>query len=75
MKTGDKVKVTKGDHKGKVGIVKSKDHSYRSFGIKQYGLKYNIVEENGNTISVDANNVTLLGDQENINEEVDERKN
>ncbi len=76
MKTGDKVKVIKGDHNGKVGIIKSKDHSYRSFGIKKYGLKFNIVEEKGNIISVDANNVELLEDQaEGIRGQVDESKN
>ena len=60
MEAGDKVKVIKGDHNGKVGIIKSKDHSYRIFGIKKYGLKFNIVEENGNIISVDANDIELV---------------
>ena len=64
MKPGDKVKVIKGDYSGRVGIIKSKDYSHRSFGMKKYGLKFNIVEENGNIISVDANNVELLQDQE-----------
>ena len=68
MEPGDKVKVIKGDHNGKVGIIKSKDHSYRKFGINKYGLRFNIVEENGNIISVDANNVELLEDQEDIRE-------
>jgi bifunctional DNA-binding transcriptional regulator/antitoxin component of YhaV-PrlF toxin-antitoxin module len=64
MKPGDKVKVIKGDYIDKIGIVKSKDHSYRSFGIKKYGLKFNIVEKNGNIISVDANNVELVKSHE-----------
>jgi len=60
MEAGDKVRVVKGDHIGKVGKIKSKDHSYRKFGIKKYGLKFNIVEENGNIISIDANDVELI---------------
>ena len=60
MEPGDKVKVIKGDHNGKVGIIKSKDHSYRNFGIKKYGLHLNIVIENGNMISVDANDAELI---------------
>ena len=72
MKPGDKVKIIKGDHNGKVGIIKSKDHSHRSFGIKKYGLRFNIVEENGNIISVDANNVELLEEQEDIREQADD---
>ena len=62
MKPGDKVKVIKGDYNGRVGIIKSKDHSHRSFGIKKYGPRFNIVEENGNIISVDANDVELVKD-------------
>ena len=60
MKSGDKVKVMKGDHIGKVGVIKSKDHSYRNFGIKKYGLRFNIVEEEGNMFSVDANDTKLI---------------
>jgi ribosomal protein L24 len=60
MKLGDKVKVIKGDYNGRVGIIKSKDHSYRNFGIKRYGLRFNIVEEKGNLISVDANDVKMV---------------
>lgn len=60
MEPGDKVKVVRGDNIGKVGKIKSKDHSYRNFGIKKYGLHFNIVEENGNIISVDANDAELI---------------
>ncbi|MFH1663176.1 MAG: hypothetical protein ABH934_04590 [Chloroflexota bacterium] len=60
MKPGDKVKVIKGDYIDKVGKIKSKDHSYRIFGIKKYGLIFNIVEENGNMFSVNANDVELI---------------
>jgi ribosomal protein L24 len=60
MKIGDKVKVIKGDNNGKVGIIKSRDHSYRNFGIKIYGLKFNIVDEKGNKMFVDANDVELI---------------
>ncbi len=75
MKIGDKVKVIKGDHIGRVGVIKSKDHSYRNFGIKKYGLRFNIVEEKGNNISVDANDVELIEDKkEIIQEKVDENK-
>jgi hypothetical protein len=66
MKIGDKVKVIKGAYNGKVGIIRSKDHSYRDFGIKKYGLRFNIVEENGNKISVDANDVELIEDKKEI---------
>lgn len=62
MKPGDSIKVIKGDYSGRIGIIKSKDHSYRNFGVKKYGLKFNIVEESGNLISVDANNVELIED-------------
>jgi len=76
MKIGDRVKIIKGDHIGRVGIIKSKDHSRRIFGIKQYGLMYNIIEENGNRISVDANDVELVKDKkEIIREKADESKN
>jgi len=62
LKPGDKVKVIKGDYSGRVGIIKSKGHSHRNFGVKKYGLRFNIVEENGNIISVDADDVELVKD-------------
>ena len=75
MKVGDKVKVIKGDHIGRVGVIKSKDHSYRNFGIKKYGLRFNIVEEKGINYSVDANDVELIEDKkETIQKKVDENK-
>jgi hypothetical protein len=74
MKIGDKVKVVKGDYIGRIGVIKSKDHSHRNFGIKQYGLRFNIIEENGNRISVDANDVELMEEdkKEIIKEKVDD---
>ncbi|MFC1866037.1 hypothetical protein ACFLYB_04930 [Chloroflexota bacterium] len=66
MEVGDKVKVVKGGHIGKIGIVKSKDHSYRKFGIKKYGLKFNIVEESGDIISMDANDAELVEIKKNV---------
>ena len=64
MKIGDKVKVIRGDYNSKVGIIKSKDHSYRDFGIRRYGLRYNILDENGNIFSVDAHDVKAIENQE-----------
>lgn len=73
MKAGDKVRVVKGDYNGRIGVIKSKEHSYRNFGVKKYALRFNIIEEEGNKISVDANDVELVKDEkEIIQEKIDE---
>ena len=66
MKVGDTVKVVKGNHSGMIGKIKSKDHSYRNFGVKKYGLRFNILQENGNVVIVDANDVKPFKDKAKV---------
>jgi len=63
MKVGDTVKIVRGDYNGMLGKIKSKDHSYRNFGVKKYGLRFNILLENGVVVIVDANDVQSYKDE------------
>ena len=66
MKVGNTVKVVRGNHIGMIGKIKSKDHSYRNFGVKKYGLRFNILKEDGDVVIVDANDVILFKDEAKV---------
>ena len=61
IKLEDRVRVIRGDHIGKVGIVKSIDNTViGSYPNQTYTKTFNIMSKNGNMISVDANDTKLI---------------
>ena len=62
VKLDDRVRIVRGDHIGKVGIVKSIDNTViGSYPKQTYTKTFNIMSKNGNMLSVDANDVKLIG--------------
>ena len=61
VKLDDRVRVVRGDHIGKVGLVKSIDNTViGSYPKQTYTKTLNIMSKNGNIISVDANDAELI---------------
>ena len=57
----DRVRVRMGKHIGKVGLVKSIDNTViGSYPNQTYTKTFNIMSENGNVFSVDANDVKRI---------------
>jgi transcription antitermination factor NusG len=61
MKTGDRVRVIKGNHIGMIGIVKSIDNTViGSFPNQTYAKTFNIMRKGGDMFSVNVNDVELI---------------
>jgi ribosomal protein L24 len=61
VKVDDRVRVVRGDHIGKVGIVKSIDHAViGSYPTQTYTKNLNIMSKNGNIFSVKVNDAELI---------------
>ena len=61
IKLEDRVRVVRGDHIGKVGIVKSIDNTViGSYPSQIYTKTFNIMSKNGNMFSVDSNDAILI---------------
>ena len=61
MKTGDRVRVIKGDHIGTIGIVKSIDNTViGSFPNQTFTKTFNIMRKGGDMFSVNVNDVELI---------------
>jgi len=60
-KIDDRVRVVRGEHIGKLGMVKSIDNTVVGSYPNQTFIKtFNIMSKNGNMFSVDANDVELI---------------
>jgi ribosomal protein L24 len=61
VKLEDRVRIVRGDHIGKVGIVKSIDNTViGSYPNQTYTKTFNIMSKNGNMFSVNANDAELI---------------
>jgi ribosomal protein L24 len=61
VKLDDRVRIVRGDHMGKFGIVKSIDNTVvGSYPKQTYTKTFNIMSKNGNMFSVNANDVELM---------------
>lgn len=61
VKIDNRVRVARGDHTGKIGVVKSIDNTVvGSYPNQSYTKTFNIMSKNGNMFSVNANDVELI---------------
>ena len=61
VKIDNRVRVVRGDHTGKIGIVKSIDNAViGSYPNQTYTKTFNIMSKNGNMFSVDANDAESI---------------
>ena len=61
VKIDNRVRLVRGDHTGKIGIVKSIDNAViGSYPNQTYTKTFNIMSKNGNMFSVNVNDVELI---------------
>jgi hypothetical protein len=61
VKVNDRVRIIRGNHIGKVGLVKSIENTViGSYPNQTYTKTFNVMSKNGNLISVNANDAKLI---------------
>lgn len=61
VKVNDRVRIIRGKHIGKVGLVKSIENTViGSYPNQTYTKTFNVMSKNGNLISINANDAKLI---------------